>query len=311
MTALGPTVDLLHTFGDPTRMRLVALVAHRELSVADLVTITDLPQPRISTHLAKLREASVVRDRREGAMTYYALNEAAMSPAAKSLWELLAKEIDDAVLRSDRERCDALLRARAKKNGLPDAWAGQMEKHYSPGRTWESLAHALLALVDVGDVLDVGCGDGTLAQLIAPRARSVTCLDKSERMTQAARRRLTGLGNTRVVLGDMHALPFGSESFDVVLLFNVLTYSEAPARAVTEAARVLGPRGKLAIVTLGAHAHEDVTASYGHVNAGFSPAALKKLLARAELTVSSCSVACREKRPPHFDVVLAVATKEP
>lgn len=310
MSALSPTVDLLHTFGDPTRVRLVALVARRELSVADLVTITDLPQPRISTHLGKLREAGLVRDRREGAMTFYALDEASMSPAARSLWELLSKEIDDAVLRSDRERCEALLRARAAKKGFPDAMAGHMERHYSPGRTWESLAHAMLALVDLGDVLDVGAGDGTLAELLAPRARRITCLDKSERMVGAARKRLARVANASVVLGDMHALPFDEASFDAALLFNVLTFSGAPSRAVVEAARVLRPGGKLAVVTLAAHDHADVTDAYGHVNEGFAPASLKKLLARARLTPASCSVACREKRPPYFDVVVAVANKE-
>jgi ArsR family transcriptional regulator len=310
MSALAPTVDLLHVFGDPTRVRLMALVARHELTVADLVSITDLAQPRISTHMGKLREAGLVRDRREGAMTYYALNDRAMSPAAKRLWELLEKEIDDAVLETDRARCEALLRARAAKAPFPDAVAGQMERHYSPGRTWEATALAFLGLVRLGDVLDLGSGDGTIAQFLAPRARSVTCIDKSERMLSAAKKRLAKADNVRFSLADMHELPFEAQSFDAVLLFNVLTYAEDPPRAIAEATRVLRHDGVVVVVTLSEHAHlEDVTASYGHVNSGFTPAALRKMLARG-LSVESCGVVCREKRPPHFEVLVAVARRK-
>jgi ArsR family transcriptional regulator len=202
-----------------------------------------------------------------------------------------------------------LVRAREKAASWPDAVAGQMERHYSPGRTWEAAARGLIGLLRLGDVLDAGSGDGAIAQLLAPRARSVTCLDRSERVMAAARQRLGREGNVRFAVGDLHALAFADAHFDHVLLFNVLTYAEAPAQVIGEAARVLRPRGDLIVVTLEAHQQQDVTAAYQHVNSGFTVPGVKKMLQKAGLTVESCAISSREKREPHFQVITAVAHK--
>ncbi|MGZ3425690.1 MAG: ArsR/SmtB family transcription factor [Polyangia bacterium] len=309
MLALDSTVGWLHLFGDPTRVRLLNLVAQEELTVAELTAITELQQPRVSTHLGKLREAGLMRDRKVGASTYYSVNEETMPPAARALWKLLRSQIQDDVIDSDKKRMQQLVRARDKASSWPDAVAGQMERHYSPGRTWEATARGLIGLLRLGDVLDAGSGDGAIAQLLAARARTVTCLDRSERVMAAARQRLGRERNVRFTVGDVHSLGFGDAQFDHVLLFNVLTYAHAPARAIAEAARVLRPRGDLVVVTLEAHQQEDVTAAYQHVNSGFTVPALKKLLQKAGLTVESCAVSSREKREPHFQVITAVAHK--
>src|SRR4051794_1948154 len=170
-------VDLLRLFGDPTRVRLAALLERDELTVAEITRITDLPQSRVSTHLGKLREAGVLRDRREGASTYYCMNDGAMPPDARRVWTTVTGTLDEPLLRADRDRCASLVRSRESGKGWPDAVAGQMERYYSPGRTWEATARGLLGLVRLGDVLDAGSGDGALAALLAPRARHITCLD--------------------------------------------------------------------------------------------------------------------------------------
>jgi ArsR family transcriptional regulator len=309
LLALDSTIGWLHLFGDPTRVRLLTLVAQEELTVAELTTITELQQPRVSTHLGKLREAGLLRDRKVGASTYYSVNEETMPPAARSLWTLLRSQIQDDVLDSDKKRLQQLVRARDKAQSWPDAVAGQMERHYSPGRTWEATARGLIGLLRLGDVLDAGSGDGAIAQLMAPRARSVTCLDRSERVMSAARQRLGREGNVRFTVGDLHDLAFADGQFDHVLLFNVLTYAHTPARVLSEAARVLRSGGDLIVVTLEAHQHEEVTAAYQHVNAGFSVPALRKMLQKAGLAVASCAVSSREKREPHFQVITAVAHK--
>jgi ArsR family transcriptional regulator len=299
LLALDSTVGWLHLFGDPTRVRLLNLVAQEELTVAELTTITELQQPRVSTHLGKLREAGLVRDRKVGASTYYSVNEETMPPPARALWKLLRSQIQDDVIDSDKKRMQQLVRARDKAQSWPDAVAGQMERYYSPGRTWEATARGLIGLLRLGDVLDAGSGDGAIAQLLAPRSRSVTCLDRSERVMAAARQRLGREGNVR----------FGDAQFDHVLLFNVLTYAHTPAKVIGEAARVLRPRGDLVVVTLDAHQQEEVVAAYQHVNNGFTVPALKKMLQKAGLTVESCAVSSREKREPHFQVITAVAHK--
>jgi ArsR family transcriptional regulator len=307
MASLDATVDLLHLFGDPTRVRLLALLARQALTVAELTAITDLAQSRVSTHLGRLKEAGLVRDRRAGASTVYALNEGAIPADARELWALVERTVDDAVLDADRARCDALVRARSA--GWPDAVAGEMERHYSPGRTWEAVARAFVGLMTLGDVLDAGAGDGAIAELLAPRARRITCLDRNARMAAAARTRLARAHNVDVVRGDVTAIPAADAAFDQVLLLNVLTSVETPAAALAEVARVLRPGGQLVLVTLDAHTHTAVTAAYGHVHAGFRPAALRRMLARAGLAVERCAVTSRERRQPHFQVITAFAQK--
>jgi SAM-dependent methyltransferase len=302
-------VDTLHLFGDATRVRLLSLLAHEELTVHELGTIMELAQPRVSTHLAKLREAAVVRDRRAGGSTFYALSEGTMPPAARHLWALLSREVSDEVIAADRTRCDALVRARSQSGAWTDAVAGQMDRHYSPGRTWESLARGLLGLIQAGDVLDAGAGDGAVAELIAPRAASVTCLDREPRVIAAAEKRLASLPNVRVVSGDLLAMPFEEASFDHVLFLNALTCVADPARAVAECGRVLRHGGGLTLVTLRSHRHPDVTAAYGHVHAGFSEPLLRRMVADAGLVVDRCAVTSRERRSPRFEVVSLFARK--
>jgi SAM-dependent methyltransferase len=305
---LGSRLELLRLFGDATRVRLAALLERDELTVAEITRVTDLPQSRVSTHLGKLREAGVLRDRRDGTSTYYSMNNGAMPPEVRRMWEVVGSDLDEPLLRGDRERCAQLLRAR-EGEGWPDAVAGQMERHYSPGRTWEAMARGLLGLVQLGDVLDAGSGDGALAALLAPRARSITCLDRSDKVLAAARHRLGHLPNVAFAPGDVQDLPFASGRFDEVLLFHVLVYVERPAQALAEAARVLKPGGLAVVTAVAPHQHPDVTASYGHLHAGLPPKKLAGWLATAGLSVTRCEITSREKRAPHFEVVTAFAYK--
>jgi ArsR family transcriptional regulator len=299
--------ELLQLFGEPTRLRLLVLLEGQELTVAEITTITELAQSRVSTHLGRLREAGVVRDRKAGTATYYTFADAALPPDAKVLWAGVRGGLDDALFMSDAKRKDAVVRSRAGA-AWPEAFAGEMERHYSPGRTWEAYARGLLGLLSLGDVLDVGSGDGAIAQMLAPRCKSITCLDRSEKMLDAARARLHEATNVRFALGDVNELPFDEQRFDEVLLFNVLSYAHKPARAIAEAARVLRPGGKIACVTLAEH-DDELVATYRHVNLGFSAAALGKMLRAAGLEVDHCGVVMREKREPHLQVLTAFAHK--
>jgi ArsR family transcriptional regulator len=298
-------VSMLQTFADATRVRLLGLLADGELTVAELTSITELSQSRVSTHLGRLKESGLLRDRRVGTSTYYALREDTMPEEARSLWRLIHDVVGDSVIEGDRKRKKALLRARA--GSWPDAVAGEMERHYSPGRTWDATARGLLGIARFGDVLDVGGGDGAVTELYSSRSHSVTLLDRSERMLEAARERLAGRPNVGFSSGDMHALPFSEASFDEVLMLNVLTYSEQLGLAISEAARVLRPGGRLAVVTLAEHEHEEVTAAYGHVGRGFAPRTLRALFARSGLEVELCEVTSRERRKPYFEVLSAFA----
>ncbi len=306
MSSLSAAGNTLSLFAGPTSVRLMALLEQEELTVAELCSITELAQSSVSTHLGKLRDAGLLRDRRQGASTLYALNDGNMPANAKQVWGLVRGEIKDAVLDGDRGRCAEVLRGR---EAWPDVVAGQMERHYSPGRTWEATARGLFGLMQLGDVLDAGSGDGTMAQLLAPRAKSVTCLDRNEKMVEAARARLAKAKNVTVCRGDVHELPFEEASFDHVMLFNILTQATTPARVVSEAARVLRHGGNLSIITLASHDHGEVSANYRDIHPGFSIPQLKRLLQKAGLTVDACDITCREKRAPHFEVITAFAHK--
>ena len=308
MNSLQSTVGLLTLLGDATRVRLLSLLAREELTVAELTQITELSQSRVSTHLGRLRDGGFLRDRQVGASRFYALNEGAIPENAGSIWQLVSQNVNDAVLIGDRRRCEQLLSAR-EGAFWPDTIAGDLDRHYSPGRTWEATARGLLGFVQLGDVVDIGSGDGAMAQLLSPRAKSFACVDVSERMIAAAKKRLNGQSNVRFDVADMHELPFDSDSFDQALLFNSLTYSTQPRAALVEAARVLRPGGKLVAITLHSHHHRDVTRAYSHQNEGFSPDALRELLEAAPLEVDSCELTSRERRKPYFEVVTAFASK--
>lgn len=305
---LADTSTLLRLLSDPTRVRLLALLEREELTVAELAAVLHLAQPRVSTHLAKLREAGLVRDRRAGVSAYYRAQHGG-DPHRDALLRALREQIDDALLDTDAQRLPDVLAQRARDSGWADSVAGDMERHYSPGRTWETLARAMLQLQETGDVLDIASGDGVLGELLAPHARSILCVDASERVVAAARARLQPFANVEVRSGDMHALDLGTRRFDLVLMLHALTYSERPAQAVAEAARALRSGGRLLAVTLARHAHRAVVAPYDHRNLGFRREDLLGYARKAGLEVIGCQRLGRERKPPHFEILSLLARK--
>lgn len=306
--SLSEYVDTLNLLGDESRLRLCALLRDRELCVTDLVRVTGIAQSRVSTHLGRLRDAGFVRDRRQGAQCFYALAENALPPAAHAVLEGAATS-DDPTLTGDQRRLAELEAER--REGLPDSAADDLERYYSPGRTWQSLSAGIAGLLDLGDVLDVGAGDGAAAAVLAPYSRSLTCVDVSVRLVETAAQRLAKFEHARASVADVHALPFGDQSFDSVLLFHTLTYAADPPKALAECARVLRPGGRLVVLCLDRHEQQEITTRYGELHPGFTPDALRALLLAAGLRVRTAHVASRELKKPHLQVVLAVAEKGP
>jgi ArsR family transcriptional regulator len=304
--SLAFCLDTLSLLGDESRLRLCALLRERELCVTDLVRVTGIAQSRVSTHLGRLRDAGYVHDRRHGTQSFYALAFEGLPTTAKAILDDVALS-DDATLRGDRDRLAELEAER--REGLPDSVADDMERFYSPGRSWNSLAVGLASLLRLGDILDLGSGDGAAASVIAPYCRSLVCIDQSPRLVESAKERLSRYEHVSVRVGDAHALDLPPASFDAVLVFHTLTYAEDPSRVLAECARVLRPNGRLVILCLDAHAHFEVTSRYGERHAGFSPHTLHELLAAAGLEVKSAEVGCREAKKPHLRVVLAIAEK--
>jgi SAM-dependent methyltransferase len=305
---LARAIDTLNILGDESRIRLCTLLRERELSVTDLVRVTGIPQSGVSTHLARLREGGFVRDRRDGPRSFYALAAESIPGTARAFLDEAAASADP-TLEGDQRR---LAELEAERRGaLPESLAGEMERHYSPGRTWQSLAFGFAALLRLGDVLDVGAGDGAVAGYLAPYCRSLLCVDIHARMIEAAKTRLGRFPNVRAEVADAHDLPYRASTFDSILLFHTLTYAEKPLRVLEECARVLRPGGRVVVLALDAHTQVGLTAPYGERHPGFTPRALRGLLTRAGLAVTFAEVACREPKKPHFRVVLAIADKTP
>jgi ubiquinone/menaquinone biosynthesis C-methylase UbiE/DNA-binding transcriptional ArsR family regulator len=303
---LSHYVETLNLLGDESRIRLCALLRDRELCVSDLVRVTGMAQSRVSTHLGRLREAGFVWDRRQGTQCFYGLALDTLPVTAKAVLDE-AEGSDDPTLLGDQKRLQELEAER--RGGLPESVADELERYYSPGRTWQSLAIGIAALLKLGDVLDVGSGDGAAAASLAPHCRSLTCIDTNARMIEVAKDRLARFPQVTTQVADVHALPFTDASFDAVMMFHTLTYAEQPARAVRECARVLRPGGRLVLLCLNQHQQQEVTARYGERHPGFSPREVRRFLTAAGLEVQVSEIASREAKKPHLEVVLAIADK--
>jgi len=294
---------------DASRQRILLLLEAEALSVAEITKITQLSQGRVSTHLSRLRSAGLVTDERIQNVRHFRANVLDDEDPAARLWQTLRARIDDQLAELDRERAREAVRRRHAGTSWAETVAGRMERHYSPGRGWEANARALLSLVELGDVLDIGSGDGVVPELLIERTRSMTCVDISPAVLKAARARLHEDPRARFLQADMNALPLAPASFDQVLLMHALTYTRTPRRVISNASKLLRPGGTLLIATLDAHNHSLAEESFDHLNRGMSPEDLHEALQAAELRVGWCDVACQEGRPPYFKVVVARAEK--
>jgi SAM-dependent methyltransferase len=304
---LEQSTALYSLLADASRLRLLLLLESHELSVAELTEITGLAQSRVSTHLSRLKRAGLVQDKRVGAAALYSAH--GNGDQAQAAWDFLRGRIVDAQARLDLERAEELIRTRKHGQTWAESVAGRMELYYSPGRTWEATSRALIGLMEFGDVLDLACGDGVMAELVAGHARSITCVDISPTVIAAARKRLASFSNVRFHEGDMHALPFKAASYDHVFAMHALSYSQDPKKLLKEASRLLRPKGRLVVAALNAHHHEAAMQSYDHVNLGVSPDQLRRLLEQSGFAVEMCQITSRESKPPYFEVVTALARK--
>ena len=303
MLDLAATSALLRLLSDPTRVRLLALLEREELTVAELSAVLRLAQPRVSTHLAKLKEAGLVRDRRAGVSSYYRYNNE-IDPRENALLLALKESVDDALLRDDEARLPAVLAKRARAEGWADTVAGDMERHYSPGRTWEALARGMLQLRR-----DRRRARHRVGRRRARRtARAARALDRLRRCERARGRRRArtpeaASRTSKCAPATCTRSTFRRSSFDLVLLMHALTYSEKPAQAVAEAARVLRKGGRL----LAMHARQARAPHRGRAVRPPQPRLqaakeLREFARAAKLEVVACERLTRERRPPHFEV---------
>jgi SAM-dependent methyltransferase/biotin operon repressor len=309
---MSSTLNLLRLLADPTRTRLLYLLEPGELSVAEIQEILGMGQSRISTHLAQLKRAGLVHDRRVGKNIFYSWNEQTPIPLPelKQLVELAAREMPEA--KADRSSRDHVLtKRRDRTREYFNRLAGKFGRSYCPGRSWQALSHLLLTLLPEVDVADLGAGEGTLAQLLARRARSVIAVDLSEKMVEFGSQlaRDHGFLNLEYRLGDIEDPPIAAGTIDIAILSQALHHAINPLRAIQAAYRLLRPGGRVLILDLLAHTFEQAREMYADVWLGFNELELSHALQKAGFAETDVRVVSRETESPFFQTLLATGKR--
>src|SRR5213592_1268252 len=311
---MASTINFLKLLADPTRLRLLLLLEEDELTVAELQKILGMGQSRISSHLAQLKRAGVVEDRRSGKNVYYGLTtKQERNPARAKVSELiraLAREMPET--QRDRTALQLALRKRRDKaREYFDELAGKFGRSYVPGRSWQALAHTLISLLPKLTVADLGAGEGTLSQLLAKTVRKVIAIDNSPKMVEfgAQLAKKHGFKNLEYRLGDIEDPPIAKNSIDLAILSQALHHAIHPERAIGAARRILKRGGRLVILDLLSHRFERARELYADHWLGFSEVQLHQFMEKGRFREIEISVVSREKQSPHFQTVFATGIK--
>jgi ArsR family transcriptional regulator len=299
----------LRVLSDPVRLRLMLLLVEEELTVAELQEILGLAQSRISTQLAQLKGEDLVNDRRVGKNIFYSAAEN-LTTASVAVLEAARSELKEAV--EDKAHMAFTLRKRKDKAAeYFNRLAGKFGRAYVPGRSWQALSHALLRLLPPMVIADLGAGEGTLSQLLARTAKRVIAIDNSEKMVEfgAQLAKEHGFPNLEYRLGDIEEPPIEPGTIDLALFSQALHHAATPQRALQAANKILRPGGRVLILDLLSHTHEQTRELYGHVWLGFSEIELQRMLKKADFTAIETSIVSRESEAPFFQTVLASGTK--
>jgi ubiquinone/menaquinone biosynthesis C-methylase UbiE/DNA-binding transcriptional ArsR family regulator len=304
-------VKSLRVLGDTNRLRMLLLLAREELSVAELQDILGMGQSSISTHLAQLKHAGLVEDRRTGKNIWY---------RSKSGSEVLSglldgiqqapEELPEA--RHDQAALELVLRKRQDKTrAFFDDMAGRLGREYVPGRSWKSIAEALLQLLPPMVIADLGAGEGAFSLLLAQRAQQVIAVDNSDRMVElgSALAGKQGVPALEYRKGDLEAVPIADGTVDLALFSQSLHHALHPDRAIAEAWRILKPGGRIAILDLVQHRFAEARELYADVWLGFSEVELELLLSKAGFGNVHTAVVHKETEAPFFQTLLATANK--
>ena len=302
-------VKTLKVVADPNRLRILLLLKAEELSVAELQEILGMGQSTISTHLSQLKQAGLVEDRRTGKSNLYRPTTA----WGRLLDEILAEARKElAEFAQDQTAMRRVLKKRQDKvRAFFDSVAGRLGKDYVPGKSWKSMAEALLRLMPPVTIADLGAGEGSFALLLSQKAVRVIAVDSSARMIEVGREQAArhGVKNVEYRLGDMEEVPIASGEVDLVFFSQSLHHALHPERALAEAARILAPGGRIVVLDLLKHRFEEAREMYADEWLGFSEAELESMLENAGFANVETAVVDKDAEAPQFQTLLAVADK--
>lgn len=260
---------------EPTRLRILVLCAHGELTVSEIVQILGQSQPRVSRHLKQLVDAGLLERNREGSWSFYRM---AASGALARIMETVIDMVpaEDPTIRLDLQRLEEVKNERARR---ADAYFRQNAANWSQIRALhideaavDQALKRLLLRSSPHRLLDIGTGTGHVLEIAGADVETAIGVDASREMLSVARDRLdkAGLPNCQVRQADMYHLPFGSGHFDAVTVHMVLHYSDRPELVIREAARVLAGNGRMVVVDFAPHELETMREEHAHRWLGFA-----------------------------------------
>jgi ArsR family transcriptional regulator len=266
------SLGIFRALADSTRLRILALLRAMELSVGELAQVLGQSQPRVSRHVKILCDAGLAERRKEGSWVFVALGDAArVDPvfAALDAWRepnhwTVADEARLAAVRADRA---------AAANEWFEAHAGDWDAirslHVAESEV-EAEMGRVLGEGSLGALIDIGTGTGRMLELFAPKAETALGIDRSSEMLRLARAKLADVPNAELRQADLYALPLPDGGADTAIFHHVLHFAQQPGAAIAEAARVLGPGGRLLIADFAPHEREDLRTTDAHARLGFS-----------------------------------------
>lgn len=281
-------VEALRAAAEPTRLRILALLAREELAVLELSRVLDQSQPRVSRHLRLLADAGLVERFPDGAWVFYGLTaDTGLRSLVDQALALVAR--DDAVFRRDAEKLQGVGAERAQQ--AAEYFAGNAHRwdEIRSLYTAESAVEAaILAAAGEGPferLIDLGAGTGRMLTLLGDRARRSSGLDLSRQMLNIARGNVAaaGLGAVELRHGDIFDTRLADGAADLVVVHQVLHYLGDPAAAAAEAARLVAPGGRLIIVDFAPHGLEFLRSEHRHRRLGFQDEEIGRWLDAAGL----------------------------
>jgi len=319
----GPAAAaVFRLLGDEVRLRILRLLDAERLNVSELTSILGIAQSGVSRHLGLLKEAGLVEERRDGGFTYFGLAPALADGlnGFGPVWPLLRAQFGSASRTAEGRADDARLEEvrRVRKENFEEHGAGPEKRQIVPGRSWAAWARALGHLLPPLEIADLGCGDGYLAIEAARFAKRVIAVDRSAaalaRARAMARRRSARsvrsafAANIEWKRGEIEKLPLKDATVDVALLSQSLHHAASPAKALSEAVRIVRPGGRVLVLDLRRHEERWVRERLADTWLGFEDDELTKLLEQAGLTDVRVTVGARRQRDP-FTVLIASGRK--
>ena len=309
---MASTLKSIRALSAPSRVRLVALLNESELTVRELTEITNMRQSGISMHLGQMQEAGLVESSRDGKNAYYRVTRDNGADSSKLVELAAAGAVEIPEHTSDLVNLKRILERRENQDLVYfNRVAGRFDSVYGPGRSWQAFGQLLLRLVPEIVVADLGSGEGLLSELLARKCKRVIAVDNSEEIVKfgQAKAKRNGLANLEFRQGDLQHPPIDDVSVDLAILSQALHHAAEPAQAVESAFRIIKPGGHLMILDLVAHKFNKARELFGDRWLGFAESELHQWLESAGFGQIDISVVSREEEEPHFETLLASATR--